>query len=244
MGKTSQKQLFYCGEHRAWGQDIHLNLVVQYLGRGFHRSIGWGGDYTDDWHCGGQWLGQRCRHRRRRRRRRKKGRGNNSRHHHNREWQRRGRGSHHRCWCGNQGKGGGGYTGLKIGGKAKKRRRQTEKMIQRLRYIRKNGEGKQRQQHKKGERGACLCLREIIDLNMVWPTTQKDLIKGIKDMRWENSYPTSKSKWLEPTHANKCLFKVLRTPECLSYQSRSLNWTLFHYSLLIFHCSSANGLAS
>lgn len=37
-------------------------------------------------------------------------------------------------------------------------------MRQRLRYIRKNGEGKQRQQHKKGEWGACLCLRETIDL--------------------------------------------------------------------------------
>lgn len=135
-----------------WGQDIHLNLVVQYLGR-----VGWGGDYTDDWHCGGQWLGQRCRHRRRRRRR-KRVRGNNSRPHHNREWQRRGSGSHRRCWCGNQGKGGGGYTGLKIGGKAKKRR-QTEKMRQILRYLRwKNEEGKQWQQRKEGEWDVCLWL--------------------------------------------------------------------------------------
>lgn len=102
-------------------------MTVQYLGRGFHGSIRWGGDYTDDWHHGGQWLRHRCGHTRRRRRRR----GNNSRYHPNREWQRRGRGCHDHCGCGqgHQGNGRCGYTGLRIGGRARKgkRRKQTEK---------------------------------------------------------------------------------------------------------------------
>lgn len=62
-------------------------------------------------------------------------------------------------------------------------------MRQRLRYIRKNGEGKQRQQHKKGEirkeNGVhvYVCVKLSNYLNMVWATKQKDLIKSIKDTR-------------------------------------------------------------
>lgn len=55
-------------------------------------------------------------------------------------------------------------------------------MRQRLRFKRKNGEGKQRQQHKKGEirkeNGAhvYVCVKLSIYLNMVW-AKQKDLSK-------------------------------------------------------------------
>lgn len=56
-------------------------------------------------------------------------------------------------------------------------------MRQRLRYIRKNGEGKQRQQNKRGEIRqenrvhVYVCVKLSIYLIMVWATKQKDLIK-------------------------------------------------------------------
>ena len=118
-------------ENTEQGHDIHvvvLTIYNQYLGRDFHGSVRWGGDYADDWNHGGQWL----RHRRRRRRR-----GNNRRHHPNREGQRRRWGSHNRCRHGNgkgwrrrrvrHSRGRRSYTGLRRGARARKRRRKRQK---------------------------------------------------------------------------------------------------------------------
>lgn len=90
--------------------------ATQYLDRSIHRSVGWGGDYTDDWHHGGQWLGHRRKRRRRGRRsrgrKRRRRMGNNAR-------TRRGRGGHDNCWrgWGHQGSSRCGCTELRVGGR-------------------------------------------------------------------------------------------------------------------------------
>lgn len=56
-------------------------------------------------------------------------------------------------------------------------------MRQRLRYMQKNGEGKQRQQCKEGERDVmCVYLKLPFYVNMVWANKQKVFVKLIKDM--------------------------------------------------------------
>lgn len=90
--------------------------ATQYLDRSIHRSVGRGGDYTDDWHHGGQWLGHRRKRRRRGRRsrgrKRRRRMGNNAR-------TRRGRGGHDNCWrgWGHQGSSRCGCTELRVGGR-------------------------------------------------------------------------------------------------------------------------------
>lgn len=76
-------------------------------------------------------------------------------------------------------------------------------------------------------------------MNCLFPGTQcaskaskqKDLIRLIKNMYLENSYPTGKSNSLSLTDTSKYSYTSLTTLQRLSYQTRKLHW-----ALLTIHC--------